>query len=359
MGHFILVINPGGSSTKLALFEDERVIFSENLRHHGEELKKFSTSVEQLDFREKIIRDFLREKAVRIETLSAVVGRGGPFKPLESGTYIVNEAMLSDILEGRTQADHPSNLGALLADRLARNVGIPAYIVDPVSVDEFEPIARVSGLPELPRVSLSHALNIKMIGKRFAKEHGKDYNKLNLIIVHLGSGISVTAHKNGRMIDVNNANDEGPFSPQRTGTLPLSGLIRLCYSGKYTLNEMLNRVHKTGGLYAYLGTDNVEEVEKRIAQGDKEAEFYLTAMAYQIAKEIGAYAAVLYGRVDAILVTGGAAHSGFLVDAIKERVSFIAPVFVYPGEDEMLALALGALRVLNGEEKPKEYKQEE
>lgn len=354
MAYWVFVVNPGGSSTKVGLFEDEKTIFVENIRHNQEELKKYPNTLSQLSFRATIVKEFL-EKKVDTQKLSAVVGRGGPFKPLESGTYKVNENMLNDILTGRTQADHPSNLGALIAHEIAEPLGIPAYIVDPVSVDEFEPIARLSGLKELPRISLSHALNIKMIAKRYASEIKKRYDELNLIVVHLGTGISVTAHKKGRMIDVNNANDEGPFSPQRTGTLPLTGLIKLCFSGKYTEKEILNLVHRFGGLISYTGTDDVEELEKRAVSGDKEVHLCLSAMAYQVAKEIGAMATVLEGQVDAIIITGGIANSKLVVDEIKKRVSFISDVLVYPGEDEMLALALGALRILRGEETAKEY----
>ncbi len=356
MSYLILVVNPGGGSTKVALFDDERVIFSENIRHSHDELKRFPNTLSQLDFRVSVIRKFLEDKEVELGKLSAVVGRGGPFKPLESGTYRVNETMINDIQSGRTQADHPSNLGALIANKIARPLNIPAFVVDPVSVDEFDPVARLSGLKELPRISLSHALNIKMIAKRFAKEIKRRYDELNLIVVHLGTGISVTAHRKGRMIDVNNANDEGPFSPQRTGTLPLTGLIKLCYSGRFTEEEILKYVHTQGGLLSYTGTDNVLELQTRAQNGDNEALFYLSAMAYQISKEIGAMAAVLEGKVDAILITGGIAHSTLVVKEIKRRVEFIAPVEVYPGEDEMLGLALGALRVLKGEENPKEYK---
>ncbi len=352
----ILAINPGSTSTKIALFEDETPVFTESIKHPVEELSKFESTWEQYPFRAKTIKEVLRKRSVDLKTLSAVVGRGGPFKPLESGTYYVNEKMKEDVKEGRVQADHISNIGCLLAADIAEPLGIPAFIVDPVSVDEFDDLARISGHPEIPRKSLAHALNIKMVAKKYAKQIGDKYENLNLVIAHLGGGISITAHRKGRMVDVNNANDEGPFSPQRCGTLPITGLAKLCYSGKYTEKEMMQQLIKRGGLTALAGTDDMEEIKRRIDSGDEKAELYARAMAYQIAKEIGAYSAVLAGKVDAILITGGIAHNNWFIDWIKERIEWIAPIFVFPGEDEMEALALGALRVLRGEEQPKEYK---
>jgi butyrate kinase len=308
-----------------------------------------------LNYREELVSKFLEENKVKATDLSAVVGRGGPFKPLESGTYRVSEKMLSDIRSGNVQADHPSNLGALIAHELIKGTNVPAFIVDPVSVDEFIPEARISGLPEIERKSLGHALNTKMVARKSAKKLGKKYEELNLVIVHLGSGISVSSHLKGKMIDVNNANDMGPFSPQRTGALPVTGLAKLCFSGKYAQKEMIDLLTKKGGLLAHLGTDNVEEVEKRIDDGDKKAKLIYDAMVYQIAKEIGSMATTLEGKVDAIVLTGGIANSKRLTDSIARKVKFIAPVMVFPGEDEMEALTLGTLRVLSGEEKAKEY----
>ena len=244
MNYRILVINPGATSTKVALYEDEAPVFVEVIRHSGEELSRFSTYMDQQDFRREVILKLLAEKGVKFEELDVVVGRGGPFKPLVSGTYRVNKPMLDDIREGRVQAEHISNIGAVLADEIARPYGLPAFIVDPVSVDEFDPVARISGLPELERKCLSHALNLKMVAKKYARSIGRPYEELNLIVVHLGGGISVTAHLKGRMIDVNNANDGGPFSPQRTGSLPVTGLVRLCYEGGYTLSEMMTKLIK-------------------------------------------------------------------------------------------------------------------
>ena len=355
MKHRVLSINPGATSTKVAIYEDEKPVKVQSIRHSPSELSSFKKTIDQLDCRKNLVLKFLRENKIKIKSLSAVVGRGGPFKSLFSGTYRVNERMLSDVRSGNVQADHVSNLGCLLAFDLTRGTDIPAFIVDPVSVDEFPPVARISGLPELPRKSLSHALNIKMVARKTAKRLGKKYEKLNLLVVHLGSGISVTSHQKGKMIDVNNANDGGPFSPQRVGSVPVTGLARLCLSGKYTYPQVYERLTKKGGLLAHLGTDDLEAVEKRITSGDDKAELIYKAMVYQIAKEIGAMATTLAGKVDAIVLTGGMANSKRLVKEIKERVKFLAPLLVFPGEDEMEALTRGALRVLNGEEKAKEY----
>lgn len=355
MGFKILSINPGATSTKVAIYQDKNPVIVEALRHSPDELKAYPKTLDQLDYRKNIVVNFLQKNNLKVTDLSAVVGRGGPFKPLSSGTYRVNQKMLSDIKSGNVQADHVSNLGALIANELTKDTDIPAFIVDPVSVDEFPPLARISGMPELERRSLSHALNIKMVARKAATELGKKYVELNLIIVHLGSGISVSSHLKGQMIDVNNANDGGPFSPQRCGSLPATGLAKLCFTGKFTYAEMYNKITKKGGLLAYLGTDNVEEIEKRIDYGDEKAKLVYEAMVYQIAKEIGAMAATLSGKVDAVVLTGGIAHSQKLVNMIKQRVEFISKVLVFPGEDEMEALTLGALRVLTGEEKEKEY----
>jgi butyrate kinase len=351
----ILSINPGATSTKVALYLNEKPLKVEVIRHSTEDVSSFKGTLDQLDYRKELVLRFLEQNQTKVAALSAVVGRGGPFKPLESGTYLINDRMLSDIRSGNVQADHPSNLGALIAFELVRGTDVPAFIVDPVSVDEFIPEARISGLPQIERKSLSHALNQKMVARKAAKKLGKRYEGLNMIIVHLGSGISVTSHMKGRMIDVNNANDMGPFSPQRVGALPVTGLAKLCYSNKYTQKEMIQLLTKKGGLLAHLGTDNVQEVEKRADEGDRKAELIYRAMIYQIAKEIGAMATTLNGEVDCIVLTGGIANSKRLTDSITEKVRFIAPVLIFPGEDEMEALTLGALRVISGEEKAKEY----
>ncbi|MGB8657878.1 MAG: butyrate kinase [Candidatus Zixiibacteriota bacterium] len=351
----ILSINPGATSTKVALYLDDTPIKVETIRHAPEDLSSYKGTLDQMDYRKQLVSRFLEQNQVKPAELSAVVGRGGTFKALESGTYLINERMLSDIRAGDVQADHPSNLGALIAHEIVEGTGVPAFIVDPVSVDEFIPEARISGLPQIERRSLFHALNLKMVARKAAKELGKKYEELNLVMAHLGSGISVGSHRGGRMIDVNNANDMGPFSPQRTGGLPVTGLVKLCFSGKYGQKEMVDLLTKKGGLLAHLGTDSVEEVERRIDQGDQRAKLIYDAMIYQIAKEIGAMSTTLDGRVDAIVLTGGIANSKRLTDAITNKVKFMAKVIVFPGEDEMEALTRGALRVLSGEEEPKEY----
>jgi butyrate kinase len=355
MAHRILSINPGATSTRVALYQDAKPIKVEVIRHSPDDLSAFKHTLDQLDYRLGLILEFLQRNDAKVTDLSAVVGRGGPFKPLESGTYNVSEKMLSDIRAGNVQADHPSNLGALIAHEITKDTKVPAFIVDSVSVDEFPPVARISGLPQLERRSLSHALNIKMVARKAASQFGKKYEELNLIVVHLGSGISVSSHLKGKMIDVNNANDMGPFSPQRAGALPATGLAKLCFSGEYTQPEMYTLLTRKGGLLAYLGTDNVEEVEKRIDQGNPEAKLIYEAMVYQIAKEIGAMATTLDGKVDAVVLTGGMANSKRLVDLMTSKVKFLAKVLVFPGEDEMEALTLGSLRVLSGEESAKEY----
>ncbi len=356
MGYKILVINPGAGSTKVALFEDEKELARKELRHSPEELKKYETTIDQLPMRREAVLNFLKETGIVPEELDAVVGRGGAFKPLEGGVYIVDRDVINDILNGRVQADHPSNLGALIAHEIAEPLGIPAYFVDPVSVDEFHDLARPSGLPELPRRSLLHTLNSRYVARKAAEEIGVNYEDINLVVAHLGTGISISAHRKGRIIDVNNANDGGPYSPQRAGSLPTTGLIKLAFSGKYTEKELLRRVTREAGLMAYLGTDDIPEVERRaFEEGDEEAELIYSAMIYQIGKEIGAYAAALLGNVDLIVVTGGMARSERLCQELLPYIEWIARVKFYPGEFEMEALAYGALRVLTGKEQPKKY----
>ncbi len=355
MSDSLLIINPGGISTKVAVFDGQEPRFVEIIRHRADELDRFSGVIDQEPFRRQIILDLLAARGIELESFSAVVGRGGALKPLSSGTYRVEPEMVEDIRAGRVFVDHASNLGPLLAYGLAGKAGIPAFIVDPVSVDEFTPEARLSGLPELERASMSHALNLKMICRQAAASLGRKYEDVNLVAAHLGSGITVSAHRRGRMIDVNNAVDGGPFAPTRTGGLPTTGLIKLCFSGKYDRAQLLNLATKRGGLLAYLGTSDGEEIEKRVADGDRQARLVYDAMILQIAKEIGAMAAVLDGRVDAVVLTGGLACGRYLIDALKDRVSFLGQVLVFPGEDEMKALALGALRVLSGEEGARDY----
>jgi len=351
----VLAINPGSTSTKIAIFENEKCLFETTLRHSSEEISKYKHIFDQYEFRKNVILNVLNEKEINLTKLNAVVGRGGLLKPIEGGTYLVSDNMLEDLKQG-VLGEHASNLGGVLAYEIASKLNIPSYIVDPVVVDELDEIARISGIPDIQRVSIFHALNQKAVARRAAKELGRDYHSLNLIVAHLGGGISVGAHKQGRVVDVNNALDgEGPFSPERSGSLPVGDLIKLCFSGKMTQTEIKKRITGNGGLVAYLNTNNAKEVSERIDAGDQEAALIYEAMAYQIAKEIGSCAAVLKGEVDAILITGGIAYDKKIIDWIEKRVQFIAPVRKYPGEDEMTALVEGALRILNGEEEPKQY----
>nr|WP_200793495.1 butyrate kinase [Caminicella sporogenes] len=352
----ILAINPGSTSTKIAIFDNEKPILETTLRHPAEEINKFEKIYDQYEFRKNVILDTLNEKGINLTKLNAVVGRGGLLKPIKGGTYSVNEKMIEDLKMG-VLGEHASNLGGILAYEIASNLNIPAFIVDPVVVDEMQDVARISGMPEIERRSIFHALNQKAVARRAAKEKGKKYEEMNIIVAHLGGGISVGAHQNGRVIDVNNALDgEGPFSPERAGGLPVGDLAKLCFSGRYTLDEIKKKIKGKGGLVAYLGTNDGREVVKMIKNGDKKAELVYKAMAYQVSKEIGSCAAVLKGNVDAIVITGGIAYDEMFVSWIKERVGFIGEIIVYPGEDEMKALAEGGLRVLRGEEKPQEYK---
>jgi butyrate kinase len=351
MTHWILVVNPGSTSTKLALFDDETRCAAETLRHNPKDLAP--VIVDQLDYRAQLAEEWL-DSVFAGDELSAIVARGGMLKSIPGGTYQVNVLMGQDLRKG-VQGQHASNLGGLIAWKLASKRGIPAFIVDPVSVDEMIPEARISGLPEIQRRSSSHALNIRAIARRAAQDLGQDLKDINLILVHLGGGISVSPLQGGRMLDVNNANEMGPFSPERSGGLPVGDLVNLCFSGKYTEEELRKKILRNSGLTAYLGTNDGQEIEARIAAGDSQAQLIYMAMAFQIAKEIGSMATVLSGQVRAIAITGGLAHSSLLTDWIKEYVRFIAPVLVYPGEDELLALAQGCLRVIKGQEASREY----
>ncbi|MEW6684586.1 MAG: butyrate kinase [Candidatus Edwardsbacteria bacterium] len=350
----ILVINPGSTSTKVALFQGEKLRVEETIRHEEKEISSFSHIADQYLMRKQAVEEFLKRNKISAKDLNAVVGRGGLLKPLSAGTYRVNEEMLKDLREAK-RGEHASNLGAIIAREIADESGAEAYIVDPVSVDEFSPLARISGLAEIERKSLLHALNMRATAIRGAKDLKKKLRNINLVIVHLGGGISIAPVEKGKFIDVNNANEGGPFSPERAGTLPTVELIKLCYSGKYTEKEMLKKINGKGGFISHLGTNDCREIEERVNKGDEKASLIVEAMAYQIAKEIGAYVAVLKGKVDAIVITGGLANFKRLIDWIRQRVNWIAPVKIYPGEDEMQALALGALRVIKGEEKAKEY----
>lgn len=348
----ILAINPGSTSTKIAVYHDKSLVKSENLSHSVEELKKYDKIVDQLDFRYQAILQWLKDN--NFDSFESIVGRGGLLRPMESGTYAVNEEMIKDLKVG-VQGEHASNLGGLIANKLAKTFRVTPYIVDPVAVDEIEDIARISGMPEIPRKSLLHALNIKAVAHRVAKDLGTNLEEINLVVAHLGGGISIVPISKNRMIDVNNANEMGPFSPERTGGLPVGDLVRMAFTGKYDLPTLKKMITREGGLVGYLKTNDARVVEKLITQGDKKAELVFNAMAYQIAKEIGAMATVLQGRVEKIVLTGGMAHSQYLTDKISQYVSFIAEVVKYPGEDEMIALVEGVLRVLSNEEKGKIY----
>ena len=351
----ILVINPGSTSTKIVLFSNEQLLFEKKIEHSSKELSNFNKIIDQYHFRQDIILSFLKEKGINLSTLNAVVGRGGLLKPIASGTYRINEKMLEDLRRG-AMGEHASNLGGLLAYGIAENLSIPSYIVDPVVIDEMKPVARISGMPEIPRISILHALNQKAVARKAALDLGKKYEKLNFIIAHLGGGISVGIHCKGSVIDVNNAlNGEGPFTPERSGGVPVGGLVELCFSGKFTKDEMMKKIKGKGGLISYLNTNDVREVVKMIKHGDKKAKLILEAMAYQVAKEIGAGATVLKGQIDAIILTGGIAYNNEFVNMVRDRVSFLSLVMVYPGEEEMLSLCEGALRVLKGEEVGKIY----
>lgn len=350
-----LIINPGSTSTKIGVFEDETLLFEETLRHSTEEIAQYASIVDQKDFRKNIILELMKEKDFDMKSLNVIVGRGGMLKPIPGGTYAVTDDLLNDLKIGK-QGQHASNLGGILAREIADSIGVPSYIVDPVVVDELMPTARYSGVPELPRTSVFHALNQKAVAKRYAKEKGVAYDSLNLIVVHMGGGVSVGAHEKGRVIDVFNALDgDGAFSPERAGAVPSGALIKMCYSGKYTEKEAYKKLVGNGGFNAYLNTNDMREVNKMVEDGNKEAEVIREAFILQVAKDIGSMACVLSGKVDQILITGGIAYNKYVTDRLTEKAGFIAPISVYPGEDELLALAQGALRVINGEEKAMEY----
>ena len=351
-----LIINPGSTSTKIAVYADEKMIFEKTIRHTNEELQPYNKVADQFRFRKELIISELKGNDISLNELDAVVGRGGLLKPIEGGTYAVNDRLIED-LKLNVKGEHASNLGALLARSIADEVNIRSFIVDPVVVDEMEDVAKISGHPDFERISIWHALNQKAVARRAAEEKfGKKYEEMNFVVAHLGGGISVGAHKKGRVIDVNNAlNGEGPFSPERSGTLPSSQLVKMCFGGNYSEAEINKIIAGKGGISAHLGTNNAKEVSDRAKAGDEKARLIYSAMAYQVAKAIGEYSVVLDGNVDAILITGGIAYDNSFVQMIEDKVKFIAEVISYPGEDELLALAQGGLRVLNGMEQAKEY----
>ena len=356
MSYKLLIINPGSTSTKIAVFQDKECVFKTNIKHSAEEIAPFEHIADQYHFRKDVILSTLKEAGIELNDLSMVVGRGGLLKPLTSGIYEVNEAMKRDLVNSPV-GEHACNLGGLIADDIAQSVGVKAYIADPVIVDEMEEVARFSGHPAFPRMSVFHALNQKMIARQHAAAVGKRYEDLNLIGIHLGGGISVAAHKKGRVVDVNNAlNGDGPFTPERSGALPSGPLMNACFSGKYTKKEIDLMLKGQGGFVAYLGTNDAMEVENRVKAGDKEWELVYRAMAYQVAKEVGGLAASAFSMdVDAIFVTGGMAYDKNFCKILDSHLGKIAPVCVYPGEDEMMALTLNGLMVLNGETVAKIY----
>lgn len=361
MKQTILAINPGSTSTKIAVYDGEVKRYEKTLHHSNDELSAFGAIAEQFAFRRKTIVDNLAQNSVQLSELDAVIGRGGLIYPIESGIYLVNDRMKID-LKNPPMGEHASNLGGLIAADLAAEVStqtgrkVGAYIADPVVVDELEPVARIAGHPAFERVSIFHALNQKAIARRYALNIGKPYEALNLVIAHLGGGVTVGAHHKGRVIDVNNGLDgEGPLSPERSGTLPVGQLVKLCFSGKYTECEVKQMIKGKGGMVAHLGTNDALDIENRAIAGDAKAKIIYDAMCYNIGKSIGAMAAVLHGEVDAVIVTGGMARSKYIADYLKQMVGFVAPVEIYGGEDEMGALALNALAVLRGERNAKEY----
>jgi butyrate kinase len=358
----ILVINPGSTSTKLALFRNLEMISEHTIRHSPDDLSRFSSLYEQRMFRKKLIADFLESAGHPLSEIDAIIGRGGMLRPLEGGTYAVSEAMIDDLRSAK-YGEHASNLGAIIAYELSRESGreIPAFIADPVVVDEMEPVAKLTGHPDYSRRSIFHALNQKAVAREVASRYGKKYDEMNFVVIHMGGGISIGAHRRGRVVDVNNAlNGDGPFSPERAGTLPITGLIKLCYSGRYSKEEVKKLIKGKGGLFAYTGTNDCQKIQQAIVDGDKKAELAYRAMAYQIVKWAGRMAAALSGDVDSIIITGGIAYDRrFMVPWLTEKLSFLAPIDVVPGGNEELSLAVACLRVLEGNEMAKEYRRAE
>ncbi len=357
MRYRVLAINPGSTSTKIAVYDDQEEVFTKTLRHDPVELEKFGGIIEQYEFRKNLVLEAMQENEVSPESLEAVVGRGGLVRSILGGTIRINDRMLADLknphIWGRI---HASNLGAFIAKSIGDELNIRSFIVDPVTVDEFHDVARISGVPEIERKSLFHALNIRFTARKLAKKLGKEFYQCNMVAVHMGGGISVAAIEQGQVIDVNNALlGMGPFSPQRAGSLPIGDLVDLAYSGKYTRQELQDKLTKHSGYMGYLGTDSDIEVEKKIEEGNVKYILIFNALAYQLAKEIGAYATVLKGNVDAIFLTGGLAYNHYLERAIRNYCSYIAPIYIFPGENEMEALSQGAVRILKGLESAMEY----
>lgn len=350
----LLIINPGSTSTKIGVYEDEHQVFVENIGHSVEELQQYDEVTDQFSMRKQLVIDELKKRNIPLE-FDAVVGRGGLSREVESGVYEVNEHMVQDAFYAIHK--HACDLGCIIAFEIAKDIpGCRSYIADPGRVDELSPLQKITGTPLIHRICIWHALNQKAIARRFAREHNTKYEDLNLIMCHLGGGISIAAHDHGRAIDANNALDgEGPFSPERTGTLPVGDLIRLCFSGKFTEAQLLKRIAGKSGMIALLGTNDMREIECRINEGDEKAKLYTDAMVWHTAKAIASEGAVLCGKVDAIILTGGLAHCKYITDGLQARLDWMAPVYLYPGQDEMQALALNTLHVLRGEWQAKKY----
>ena len=349
----LLIINPGSTSTKIGVYEDEKQVFVEDIPHTVEELQKYDEVTDQFNMRKQLVVDELKKRNIPLK-FDAVVGRGGLSREVESGVYEVNQHMVQDAFYAIHK--HACDLGCIIAYEIAKEIGCRSYIADPGRVDELSPLQKVTGTPLINRICIWHALNQKAIARRFAAEHKTRYEDLNLIMCHLGGGISIAAHDHGRAIDANNALDgEGPFSPERTGTLPVGDLIRLCFSGKFTENELLKRIAGKSGMIALMGTNDMREIERRVNEGDEKAKLYTDAMIWHTAKYIAAEGAVLCGKVDAIILTGGLCRSEYITGGLKKRLDWMAPVYLYPGQDEMKALALNTLHVLRGEWEAKQY----
>lgn len=350
----LLIINPGSTSTKIGVYEDEHQVFVEDIPHSVDELQQYDEVTDQFSMRKQLVIDELKKRNIPLE-FDAVVGRGGLSREVESGVYEVNEHMVQDAFYAIHK--HACDLGCIIAFEIAKDIpGCRSYIADPGRVDELSPLQKITGTPLIHRICIWHALNQKAIARRFAAEHKTRYEDLNLIMCHLGGGISIAAHDHGRAIDANNALDgEGPFSPERTGTLPVGDLIRLCFSGKFTEAQLLKRIAGKSGMIALLGTNDMREIERRINEGDEKAKLYTDAMIWHTAKYIAAEGAVLCGKVDAIILTGGLCRSEYITGGLKKRLDWMAPVYLYPGQDEMKALALNTLHVLRGEWVAKQY----
>jgi len=351
----ILVINPGSTSTKMAVYDDAKPIHLRSIAHDAEDLKQFNEAIDQFEFRKNLVLDELKKVGIPLK-FDAVIGRGGLVKPVEGGVYEINEKMIEET-KSIPLHKHACNLGCMIAYDIAQQIpGCRSFIADPGVVDELNEYARISGSPLMNRICIWHALNQRAIARRYANEIGTTYDQLNLIICHLGGGISIAAHEHGRAVDANNALDgEGPFSPERAGSLPAADLIRLCFSGKYTEPQLLKRIAGQAGVTAHLGTNDMRLVEKRIMEGDKKAELIMNAMIYHVAKNIVAEGAVLCGKIDAILLTGGLARSEYIINRLRKRIEWLAPIHCYPGEDEMEALAQNALLVLQGKLEARQY----